>query len=162
MLYLPFSTCMIHLQVYPTFSSPSLLISRSMLLHHKCKQPQWTSSRLKCGSELFQSVLKFSEISMVCGNVGDSNITDSLTESAKYTITRTLCLAKCRRHCVVTHRCLKIYLVYFDCDHNRLHANLRSNYRVFLNFRKQKKKKTAHHWKYLVSFHAQIFNHGFS
>ena len=53
----------------------SFSISRSMLVHNKCKQNKGLLKDKKCDSELFKTVLKFSEITMLHGNLGDSNIT---------------------------------------------------------------------------------------
>ena len=64
-----------------------------MLLHHKIKQTYEFRQDKICGTKLFKTVLKFSEMTcrptILCGHIGNKYHEQSLTESAEFTIPNT-------------------------------------------------------------------------
>ena len=77
MRILPINVCASGIYRPIGFSShSSLSISRFMLLHYKCKQNNGLRQDKRCNSELFKTILKFCEIKMLHGHIGDSNIID--------------------------------------------------------------------------------------
>ena len=71
-----------------------------MLRHYKDKQNNFRKIQ-KCGPELFKSVLEFSEITVLHGNVRDSNIKDRVSRKVPGLLFQGLHFGLIARHAVL-------------------------------------------------------------